>query len=170
MELQCKLKSKCPNQGGLLYNCWDLDCNGWMHGKCSELLLTRYSIPEEDRPKEDDVTVSGEPVVFCKKGCHSRWITARKREAKAEAQAAKAVAEKNKKRKKIPWEDDGSMDVLLDWLTTEGNYAEYCGANGNKGKTKTQHHKELCILIKKLKPESDRSEKDVENKITSLER
>ena len=34
------------------------------------------------------------------------------------------------------------MDVLLEWLTTEGNCAEYCGANGNKGKTKTQAKKQ----------------------------
>ena len=58
----------------------------------------------------------------------------------------------------------------MEWMTTEGNYAEYCGANGNKGKTKTQHHKELAILLKEKHPSSERTEKDVENKIVSLER
>ena len=62
------------------------------------------------------------------------------------------------------------MEILLDWLTTEGNYAEYCGSNGNKGKSKTQYHKELSLLIKEKLPESERTEKDVENKITGLER
>jgi hypothetical protein len=62
------------------------------------------------------------------------------------------------------------MEVLMEWLTTEPNYADYCGANGNKGKTKTQHHKELALLIQQKLPQSERTEKDVENKITSLER
>jgi hypothetical protein len=60
--------------------------------------------------------------------------------------------------------------VLMEWLTTEGNYADYCGATGNKGKSKTQYHKELSLLIKEKQPDSERTDKDVENKITSLER
>jgi hypothetical protein len=58
----------------------------------------------------------------------------------------------------------------MEWLTTEGNYADYCGTNGNKGKSKTQHHKELSLLIKEKVPHSEQTEKDVENKITGLER
>jgi hypothetical protein len=50
------------------------------------------------------------------------------------------------------------------------NFFQHCGATGNKGKTKTQHHKQLAILIKEKNPDSEQSEKDVENKITSLER
>ena len=42
--------------------------------------------------------------------------------------------------------------------------------HGNKGKTKTQHQKELALLLADKKPGSERSEKDVENKIVSLER
>ena len=130
------------------------------------MLLTRHSIPVEDRPAESDKTDSGEPIVFCKKACYQRWLAAKKRVAK---EAAKAAKQPTKKRK-VPWEEDGTMEMLLDWLTTEGNYAEYCGANGNKGKTKTQYHKELSLLIKEKLPESVRMEKDVENKITGLER
>ena len=167
--MQCKLKTKCPNQSAQLYNCWDDDCKGWMHQKCSALLMDSASIAPNDRPKEGDVNGVGEPVVFCKKGCLNKWLATKKREAKAAAKAA-AAAEAAKKKKKVTWEEDGSMDVLMEWITTEGNYAEYCGATGNGGKTKTQHHKDLAWLIKREKPETDRSEKDVENKIVSLER
>ena len=62
------------------------------------------------------------------------------------------------------------MDVLMEWMTTEGNYAEYCGATGNKRKSKTQHHKEIAAMLKQANPNSERTDKDVENKITSLER
>jgi hypothetical protein len=104
------------------------------------------------------------PIVFCKKGCFLKWLSAKKREAKA------AATGKPVKKRKVPWEEDGTLDVLMEWLTTEGHYADYCGATGNKGKSKAQHHKELAILIKEKKPESERTDKDVENKITSLER
>ena len=169
-NMECKLKNKCPNKSDPgLYNCWDPDCTGWMHLKCSELLLNRYEIPIDDRPKEDDRNAADEPVVFCKKGCYSKWIVAKRKETRAAAAREKAE-QQNAKKKKVPWEEDGSLDVLMDWITTEGNYAEYCGATGNKGKTKTQHHKDLAALIREKCPAADRSEKDVENKVNSLER
>ena len=167
--MECKLKAKCPNKTDALYNCCDSNCDGWMHEKCSTLLLNRYEVPMEDRPSEEERTASNEPIVFCKKGCFGKWIAAKKKEKKAAITAEKA-AKQASRRKKIPWEEDGCLETLMEWMTTEGNYAEYCGANGNKGKTKTQHHKELAILLKEKHPSSERTEKDVENKIVSLER
>jgi hypothetical protein len=64
----------------------------------------------------------GEPVVFCKKTCYLKWAAAKKKAAKEAAKTSKPT-----KKRKVPWEGDGTMDVLMDWLTTEGNYAEYCG-------------------------------------------
>ena len=61
------------------------------------------------------------------------------------------------------------MEVLMDWITTEGNYSECCGCTGNKGKSKSQFHKELSLLIK-AKKGAERTDKQVENKITSIER
>jgi hypothetical protein len=168
--MECKLKNKCPNKSDPdVFNCWCADCDGFVHKGCCDLLLAKYDIPTQERPAADELTETGKAIVFCTKGCYSKWWAAKKREAKAAAAAVKA-AQQNLKKRKVPWEEDGTLDVLMEWLTTEGNYAEYCGATGNKGKTKTQHHKELSLLIKERKPESDRTEKDVENKITSLER
>lgn len=140
-----------------------------MHAECSELLLTNYSIPDEDRPVVEDKVESNTEVVFCTKGCFSKWRTSKNKEIRAAAAAAKEAARKDKK-KKIPWEEDGSLDVLLEWLTTEGNHASCCGAAGNKGRTKGAFCKEIAKTIKEKKPETDRSEKDVENKIVKLER
>ena len=123
----------------------------------------------EECPSKEEKPKAGEPIVFCKKGCYGKWCSKKKKEMKALAAAEKAAKQPAKKRK-ISWEEDGSLETLMEWITTEGNYAEYCGASGNKGKPKTQYHKELAILLKEKNPDCERNEKDVENKITSLER
>ena len=87
--MQCKLKARCLNKADALYNCWDADCDGWMHCKCTTLLLTRHSVPVEDRPGDSDKNDSGEPVVFCEKACYLRWLAAKKRAAKEALKAAK---------------------------------------------------------------------------------
>lgn len=168
----CKLKKKCSVPTDELFNCWDPDCTGWMHKACCDAMLTRYNVELTERPTEDDRNEStGEPVVFCKLGCYKKWRSAKKKAERDVAAAARAAAEEeSKKNKQTTWEDDGSLDILMGWLTTEGNYAEYCGANGNKGKTKTQHHKEIAQLIEEKLPATGKKAKDVENKISRLER
>jgi hypothetical protein len=165
--MQCKLKTKCPLRGEDsessrdIHPCWRSDCDSCMHSHCSKLLLDRYEIPPEDRPDSDQ-------VVFCTKTCFTKWLAAKK---KAEKTASKAAAESEVKKRKVPWEDDGTLSVLMDWLTTEGNYSSYAGSNGNvMGKSKAQFHKDISLLIKAKIPDSDREPKDVENKIVSLER
>jgi hypothetical protein len=117
-----------------------------------------------ERPAEDD---GEDKVVFCTKTCYLKWLAEEKRRIKAAKKGEELAAAK---KRKTPWEDDGSLTVLMDWMTTHGNYAAYCGSNSNKGKTKTAYHKQLAELIRQKIPGSERTEKDVENKITSLER
>ena len=169
--MKCKLAKKCKAQDDLL-NCWNPSCSNWIHQVCYKLVLDYRQVPLEDRPGSEERTESGEAVVFCTKTCFTVWRTQRNRELKAAAQAAKAALEASKKKRKVPWEDDGSMEVLMDWITTHGNYAAYSGANGhqNKGKSKAAYHKEIALLIQQKKPESERDAKDVENKIGTLER
>ena len=167
--MQCKLKKSCPDQGQELLNCWRDDCQGMIHLKCCNLLLDRYEVPTEERPVVDGEAVKdsdGFPLVFCTVTCYRKWSAHQKKLVKAAQKGTEVV-----KKKRVAWEEDGSLDVLMEWITTESNYASYCGANANKsGKSKSQYHKEIAILIKNKKPESDRDAKDVENKITSLER
>jgi len=166
--MECKLKKKCPNTTADIHNCWNPDCQGWMHVGCSSLLLNRHCIPVEERPTGTDRTDSDEPVVFCTKGCYSKWKSHKKKKERAAVIAEKAS---KVKKRKVPWEEDGSMDILMEWLTTEGNYSNYCGGAGSKGTSKAQFQKHISLLIKEKNPESEgRNDKDVENKITSLER
>jgi hypothetical protein len=122
------------------------------------MLLTKHNVSPEDCPLEGETTDAAESYVFCKKTCFNRWLASQKQAAKAGAAAVK-VALPTKKRK-TPWEDDGTLDCLMEWMTTEDNYVEYCGGNGNKGKTKTQHHKEEMLMIKDKVPTSNRTEKN----------
>ena len=92
-----------------------------------------------------------------------------KKEEKAIATREEEAKRKNNKQR-VPWEEDGSMEILMDWIMTHGNQATYGGANGNKGRSKSQHYKDLTLLIKSKKLDSNRREKDMENKIISLER
>ena len=156
-----KRKKKCPNESdSLLPRCWRTDCEGYIHVGCSTTLLDINGIPDDQRPTEDDP-----PLVFCTKTCFLKWKAYNNRKIKA----AKKGEEVTKKTR-IPWEEDGSMEVLMDWMTTEGNYASYCGASSNNGTSKSAYHKQVALLIQDKKPEADRSDKDVENKITTLER
>jgi hypothetical protein len=167
--MQCKLKLKCPvrNNPPDLHNCWREDCDGMIHEPCSKLLLDRFSIPLEERPLVTDGTE--DPIVFCTKTCYLKWLAEQKKKMKEAKKAA--AAESETKKRKVPWEQDGSLSVLMEWITTEGNYSAYAGSNGNlKGKSKSQFHKEIALLIKSRVPDSMRDVKDVENKIVSLER
>ena len=127
--------------------------------------MNYHQIQGHERPAEDDDKDG--PIVFCTKTCYNRWFSHKKKVMKAIEKAAK---EANKKKRKVAWESDGSLDVLMDWLTTEGNYANYCGANGNKGKSKTQCQKELSLLMQQKIPRCKRNDKDVCNKIGSIKR
>ena len=149
------MKKKCPLAAKHVQ---PLPCackKHYMHTHCSHLLLDRYEIEAEDRPTDPSIT-------FCTKGCHTKWNGDKIRAAKA---ADKAASDAAKPPKKVPWDSDGTLDFLMDWITTEPNYALYCGCNGNKGKSKAQHHKELSIEMKKELPGTDRSEKCIEAKI-----
>ncbi|KAL3927281.1 MAG: hypothetical protein SGARI_005367 [Bacillariaceae sp.] len=133
-----------------------------MHPNCSVLLLNHGEIPPERRPT--DAT-----IVFCTKTCFNRWEGKQKSLQRAAEKSAKDSAKAASEPRVVPWDKDGSMEVLMDWITTEGNHAECCGCTGNKGKSKSQFQKELSLLIK-AKTGADRTDKQVENKINTIER
>ena len=139
-----------------------------IHRGCCKLFLDRYEVPTDQRPtKEDEEKAEHAVIVFCTKTCFTKWRAEKNREIKAAKKGEEAAA---KKARKVPWEEDGSLPILMEWLTTHGNYASYSGSSGNKGLTKTAYHKKIADIIRTKNPTSERNEKDVENKITSLER
>lgn len=87
--------------------------------------------------------------------------------------AEKAVAEVGAN---IPWDKDGkdgpddpqnSMAILLDWLTTHGNYSKLKGDNSN-GATKVRIVGELARQINSKGVRKERTAKQVINKLHHL--
>lgn len=172
MSNECKLKKKCPvrDTPGQRFKCWNPECKNQIHQLCCKSLLDHYGIPIRERPTEEDALGTDKgAIVFCTKGCFGKWRVHRNKEMRAIFAVEKEAAKIARKRK-VPWEEDGSLGVSLDWLTTEGTCALYCGGNKTKGLTKGAHQKQIAIIIKTAKPDTDRNDKDVENKINSLER
>ena len=135
------------------------------------MLLEKHQVPDSECPCPKDRSEGNEPVVVCLKGCWSKYAQQKKKEKKEMEKAVReAEKEAQKKFKKVSWEEEGSLQILVGWLTTEPNYSYYCGGIGNKGQSKSQYHKDIAMLIRNRIPGGKRTDKDVENKICHLER
>ena len=82
-----------------------------------------------------------EGLLFCGKRCFNN-----------NKKVLEAAANKNKGR--VPWQTDGPtpeinlMVVIIDWLTTEGNYNHWCGGDKQNGMTKMGIANEISQIIK----------------------
>ena len=88
----------------------------------------------------------------------------------------KRLQDLSDKRKTIPWDKDNvtenspsSMQILLEWITTEGNYARYRGADSTNGSTKLVICKEVTNLIAKAGIVTERTQNSVKSRIMHLE-
>ena len=128
---KCNFKKHCVKNGNTQpKQCWAFTlsdpkqhCDKFVHLEC----YANWVKSEEKPYPTDGITI------LCGKRCLQRW--------------RKDQMEKLKPKKIQTWEADGSMDVLLDWLTTDDNYAKYCGSSQNKGTSKAQFHKEIAEII-----------------------
>ncbi len=67
-----------------------------------------------------------------------------------------------------PEDPNNSLNLLLEWMTTEGNYAHFCG--NAEGKTKLKICKEVASLLKEKGVRVERSKKNIFDKIQALEK
>lgn len=143
-----KKKGTCPaDDEDTPHKCYDkARCGHFMHAPCSKMMLDSCEIPNSLRPAD-------ESTVFCTKTCYTKWAkkqtSAEKKEERDKEK--KALEEKKEKAKadrtKKPWNEDGSLAVLIDWITTEGNWSKFQGGTGNNGESKAKFHKDISILI-----------------------
>lgn len=145
----CCLK-KCPNKTDADKCIFFPTCKKFIHNPCARAILTKTEV--EVWPPDD--------TLICSKRCYNKWK--KHEDEKVNPKKKKAGTAK------ATW-DDGSMKVLLDWLTTEENYTMYSGGTGNDGKTKAAFQKEIAAYINERVDGSSRTPKDVANKIQKLE-
>ncbi|RLN98641.1 hypothetical protein BBJ28_00024467 [Nothophytophthora sp. Chile5] len=80
-----------------------------------------------------------------------------------------------KRGRRTRWNNDGpseevsSPSVLLDWLTTEGNYARWRGGENHSGETKAALASQIATLIESRGVTTGRKINDIINKIGQLE-
>ena len=155
--MRCKIKGCKQGAGAKKIVCSNSKCNIEVHKECLVLLKGKTNIP-----KEFD-------EVVCSKRCYNALIKER----------TKAEEDKNKQRRNR-WHNDGteasknksSIEVLLDWLTKEGNYDRWRGSgpNNNRGETKRAVCTEISGLIKAAGIDIPRKWEDVWGKIAYLEK
>jgi len=103
-EYTCKLRAKCLKKDEHLDKCNNPECQNFIHPSCFNKLLVAFA--EED----------WEGPAFCGKRCFN-----------SNKKMLEAVA--NKVKGRVPWHTYGptpelnSMVVIIDWLTTDGNYS-----------------------------------------------
>ena len=148
----------CRVSGAQLIECAASECTKKVHLMCYQgLLLKKYR----------DLVALAAGKVACTKKCHQ----------KAVKEAAGGGDDADGGGRKGNWDCDGkngpddpktSVQILIDWWTTEGNYSKFCGKNNN-GIKKTQ----FCAqLAQKMSSETltTRDGKNVLSKIQHIER
>jgi hypothetical protein len=161
MEAQaCNLKARCSNGSGNDKFTKCNICSNYIHVGCSSKILAAFQSNAKNK-KESDVTFL-ETDAVCGKRCYNKIIKARTAKPPPRLKVSRF------------WNNDGttpfvnSMSVLMDWITTEGNYSRWRGGDKQSGATK----KTLPSLIaEKIQEEAgtERTGKDVQNKIVSIE-
>ncbi len=152
-QLKCSFRS-CKVNGAMLRKCSNPKCTRMIHLVCYQLLGRKYNIPTNDGNE-----------VFCTKTCLTRMPKPtsgghqnNERTTHQELQIIGAA-------ERITWTEE-EMEVLIKWITTEGNYAYY---RGNTDGVKKKHIVQMLSLkLSEVSP-VPRSLKQITNKIHHLE-
>ncbi|GMF23391.1 unnamed protein product [Phytophthora fragariaefolia] len=143
-----KVDKQCD--GAVLRACSMTECDRVVHAACSSSMLEMY----------------GATSAFKYRGCSKRCYNALIKQTITPVMQVK---------KRVLWHNDGptagisSIGVLIDWLTTGTNYNRYRGAEGQNRESKTTQASEISRLISEASITTNRSVKDITNKISSLE-
>jgi hypothetical protein len=111
-------------------------------------------------------SIGWERPFFCGKRCYNHLL--KKEETLNQTKKNTTITRK-------PWSTDGptrdisSISILIDWLTSDGNYSKWRGGDKNNGSTKTSIANEISLLIKTKGIQVERSGKEVHNQIIRLE-
>ena len=149
--MKCKIKG-CRSPADDPIPCCIPNCSDHVHPECVERLKTLHDIQDCD-------------WIFCGKRCYN---------AKVKEENEKTNPPETRQR--YHWHNDGtaksqykhSITLLLEWISTEPNYARWKGSHGT-GETKSVLCSEISKFIKENGITIDRAPKEVHRKISALE-
>jgi hypothetical protein len=148
---RCNVRG-CRVKGADKLVCAAKGCEKKVHLMCYQGLILRTK------------TGSLEPlpnnVVVCTKGCYQATV-------KAMSGAEPGRGKWNSDGKNGVDDPNTSMQILLDWMTTEGNYSKYCGKDNNG--IRKQHFATILAAKMTKETDSERNAKQVQEKIRQLE-
>lgn len=155
---KCKVKSTSV----VLVECAgkSKNCKNYVHNVCFYEGIFKPQVEKSEQPMDDPPL----GIAACSVNC---WKAIQK---KLECEKQQPEPEGKSRRQRTTWEDDGSIKVLLDWITTEGNYDKYVGGNGNTGETKASFEKTIAQMIREKCPGSQKNAQDVNKKIALLDK
>mmetsp|Transcript_48919 Transcript_48919/g.57146 ORF Transcript_48919/g.57146 Transcript_48919/m.57146 type:complete len:410 (-) Transcript_48919:149-1378(-) len=159
----CHLKSKCKNGLQKPYDC--LHCNHLVHVSCAAIIRPIYHTKAK-KEKEKELVFDDNDII-CSKACYNKMVKGKLLKAAKDSVPSGAKVTRF-------WHNDGpndsinSLSVLMNWLTTEGNYSRWRGGDKFSGVTK----KTLATSIVNMIHDQvgvQRNQKHVINKITTIE-
>ena len=120
--------------------CFNVSCEKSIHLACLTMMLCSSGV-------DNNILISctKESLAFCSKQCFNKNNTF--------SMASSAVATMIKQ-KQILWKKDNgfrrdSNTILLDWMTSHGNYNRFWGGNDHSGNSKIKIAGEVAILLTK---------------------
>jgi hypothetical protein len=149
--LKCDVRG-CKVKGADKLTCGGTKCDKKVHVMCYQGIVLKA--------KNGSMEALPGGTVACTKACYQA--------------AVKALSGGDSSRGK--WNNDGqkgiddshtSMKILLDWMTTQGNYSKYCGKDNNG--VRKQHFAAKLATKMSNETSSERNAKQVQEKIWQLE-
>ena len=152
--IKCNVRG-CKVRGAQLMDCAGPECSRKVHLLCYQGVVLGSG-------SGNKIPYLPDNLVCCTKVCYNAIVKSRQNGQDS------SRGKWDSDGKRGPKDPNTSMRILLDWITTEGNYSRFCGKNNN-GVTKMQF---ASILADKMKAETasaDRNAKQVLDKIKRIE-
>lgn len=140
-----------------LYKCFETNCEKTVHYPCYDNFVLQKNRVDNPFPNILE-------AVFCSK---THMLKRVKKGNEPDIDASNTNLQWDKDGKNGPDDPKNSMAVLIDWLTTPGNYAKYKGDTVT-GKTKIRVAEEISTKINALGVKKVRTAKAVATKINNL--
>jgi hypothetical protein len=122
-DIQCLECKSCKKSTGTLYKCSVPKCSSSVHRQC--LVEMRVQFVSDSKKRNLNLLAIDRSKFFCGKRCFLRLFQKTKRKNNPPGP-----------RNKRFWDSSDAMEVLIEWLTTHGNYNKWKGGDRKSGVTK----------------------------------